>query len=221
MSSKQFVLPDPHSALTDELIMAHVNRGSRVIDLGCGDGRLIEKLRDEHDCDVVGVELDLDQLIGSVQRGVPVIRADLDQGLQGIPDESFDVAVISETLQEVRHPKDVLDEIFRIAHRALVVVPNFAYWRVRMQVAWQGRTPVTPTLKHEWFDSPNVRFLSMLDFRDLAKRGNFRIVHELPIIGNRAVQRAWLANFRAHSALFVLERPDNANRSHGESNGGL
>ena len=212
---------DLQAALTDELIMAHVERGSRVIDLGCGNGRLLAKLRDEHGCEVVGVEIDLDQLMGAVERGVPVIRADLDRGLQGIPDESFDVAVISETLQEVRHPLEVLNEIFRIAHRSLVVVPNFAYWRVRLQVALRGRTPITPTLKYEWFDSPNVRFLSMLDFRDLAKRGDFRIVHELPIIGSRAVKRAWLANLRAHSALFVLERPDEPIRSHRASNGNV
>ena len=87
-----------------------------------------------------------------------------------------------------------------------MLVPNFAHWRIRLQVTMQGRAPVTDCLPYEWYESPNVHFLSMLDFRELAERGNFRIVKEIPIIGTRAVDRALFANFRAHSALYVLER---------------
>lgn len=206
MCAKRLVLPDPHAALTDEIILTHVERGSRVVDLGCGDGRLLEKLRDDHGCDVLGVELDFDQYVGAVARGIPVIQADLDRGLSAIPSDSFDVAVVSETLQQVQRPLNVLEEIFRIARRALVVVPNFGHWEVRLRVAMSGRAPVTHCLPYEWYESPNVHFMTMLDFKDLARRGNFRIVRELPIIGLRAVRRAWFANLRAHSALFVLER---------------
>lgn len=203
-------MPDPRLAVTDEIIMAHVDRGSRVVDLGCGDGRLLAKLRDDHGCSVLGVELAFDQFVAAIERGVPVLQADLNLGLQEIPSDSFDVAVVSETLQQVRRPLAVLEEIFRIARRALVVVPNFGHWAIRLQVALSGRAPVTDSLPYEWFESPNVHFLTMLDFRDLARRGNFRIVRELPIIGDRAKTRAWMANLRAHSALFVLERNDAA-----------
>lgn len=206
MCAKPLVIADPNAAMTDEIIMTHVERGSRVVDLGCGDGRLLEKLRDVHGCDVLGVELDFDQYTAAIARGVPVIQADLDRGLSEIPGDSFDVAVVSETLQQVQRPLIVLEEIFRIAHRALVVVPNFGHWRIRLQMLLSGRAPVTDWLPYEWYDSPNVHFLTMLDFRDLAKRGNFRIVWELPIIRSRAVTRAWFANLRANSALFVLER---------------
>lgn len=207
MCAKRFYMPDPLTAVTDELLMDHIERGSRVVDLGCGDGRLLHRLREEHDCKVLGVELDLDEFLGAVARGIPVLKADLDRGLQVIPSGGFDFAVLSQTLQQVDRPLALLDDIFRIARRALVVVPNFGHWRVRLQVVLQGRAPMTDALPYEWYESPNVHFLTMLDFRDLAKRGNFRIVRELPIIGQRAVDRAWMANLRANSALYILERP--------------
>lgn len=208
MSAKRLYLPDPLTAVTDKVIMAQVERGSRVVDLGCGNGRLLHRLLADHHCDVLGVELDLNEFGAALGRGLPIIRADLDQGLRDVPSDVFDVAVLSQTLQQIRRPLELLEEMLRIARRALVVVPNFGHWRVRLQVALQGRAPVTDSLPYEWFESPNVHFLTMLDFRDLAKRGNFKIVKELPIIGDRAVDRAWLANLRAHSALYVLERAE-------------
>lgn len=207
--AKRFHLPDPHAAVTDEVIMAQLTQGCRVVDLGCGDGRLLSRLAAEHSCSVQGVELDFDEFTAGMHRGLPMLRADLNIGLQDIPDGAFDVAVLSQTLQQVRNPLLVLEEMLRIAQRALVVVPNFGHWKVRLQVVTSGRAPVTDSLPYEWFESPNVHFLTMLDFRDLARRGNFRILKELPIIGERAVNRAWLANLRAHSALYVLERSTN------------
>ena len=204
--AKRFHLPDPLAAVTDEVIMAQLERGCRVVDLGCGDGRLLSRLQSEYDCRVLGVELAVDEFVAGIGRGLPMVKADLDAGLRDIPDRSFDVAVLSQTLQQVRQPLAILEEMLRVAQRALVVVPNFGHWKVRWQVISQGRAPVTDSLPYEWFESPNVHFLTMLDFRDLARRGNFRIIKELPIIGTRAVDRAWLANLRAHSALYVLER---------------
>lgn len=202
----QYCMPDPTAALTDKIIREQIERESRVIDLGCGDGRLLEMLRDQHACSVQGVELDLDQLKGCIRRGVPVIKADLDEDLQGIPDGTFDAAVLSQTLQQVRHPKRLLTEMLRIAQRALVVVPNFGHWRVRLQVLRYGSTPVTETLPYHWYDTPNLHFMSIHDFRDLAAQLKLRIVRERPIIRGRAVDRAWAANLRADSVFYVLER---------------
>ncbi|MHC4875427.1 MAG: methionine biosynthesis protein MetW [Planctomycetota bacterium] len=206
MAGKRFCMPDPKAAITDELLMQHIERGSRVIDLGCGDGRLLQRLRDEHECSVQGVELDLDELLLAIARGVPVVRTDLDQKLQGIPDNAFDYAVLSQTLQQLRHPTTILTETVRVATRALVVVPNFGHWRIRHQVLWHGRAPVTSELPYEWYNTPNLHFMSMRDFRDLAERLNIEVVQELPIIGRKALERAWLANLRAESLLYLVER---------------
>jgi len=204
--SHRYQIPDPSVSLTDELIMQHITRGSRVIDLGCGDGRLIQRLHLELECDVLGVEFEQENLLHVIQRGLPAIQADLDQGLADIPSDSFDFAVLSQTLQQVRNPRRLLTEMLRVAARGLVVVPNFGHWRVRMEVLRRGRTPVTEALPYEWYETPNVHFMSMHDFRALMERIGFRIVRESPIIRGRAVDRLLAANLRADSAFYLIER---------------
>ncbi|WP_240928218.1 methionine biosynthesis protein MetW [Thalassoroseus pseudoceratinae] len=208
MSSQRYCMPDPMLGLNDKLIRDQIRPGSRVVDLGCGDGRLLAMLRDEHGCSVQGVELDQESIEAAISRGVAVIRADLDRGLDDIPSQSFDVAVLSQTLQQVRQPKAVLEEMYRIARWTLVVVPNFAHWRVRWQALSRGRAPVTSELPYEWYNTPNLHVMSMTDFRDLANVVKFRIDKEIPIIRRRAVRHAWAANLRAESALYVLERTE-------------
>ena len=196
MATKRYQMPDPTVAVTDEIIKGQIEPGSRVIDLGCGDGRLLKLLSDEHNCSVQGIEVSQNRILSTIARGVPVVQGDLDDGLPDVPDGSFDFAVLSMTLQQVRRPQYVLTEMLRVAHKALVVLPNFGHWRV------------TDSLPYEWYNTPNLHFMSLYDFRDLAARLNFRIIRELPVINGRAVDRAWAANLRAHSALYVLERGD-------------
>jgi methionine biosynthesis protein MetW len=210
MGKKRFCMPDPSAAVTDELLKEHIGEGSRVIDLGCGDGRLLCRLRDELGCSVQGVELDIDELFAGVARGIPIIRADLDQRLGGIPDGTFDFAVLSQTLQQVRNTSVVVTEMLRIAHCALVVVPNFGHWKIRRQILFTGRAPVTETLPYEWHDSPNLHFMSMHDFRDLSIALDFEIVREFAIInGKPRSGKTFAANLRAESLFYVLE-----NKSH-------
>lgn len=204
---KRYCLPNPSAELTDEIIAREISPGSRVVDLGCGDGRLLNTLRAECGCSVLGVELDSDSILSTMQRGVPVIQSDLDRGVSEIPDDAFDYAVLSQTLQQVRLPRDVLTEMLRIARKALVVVPNFGHWRVRLQIVRYGRAPITEALPYAWYESPNLHFMTMHDFRELVSGLGFRIVRELPIVKGRAKDRAWAANLRADSALYVLERP--------------
>jgi methionine biosynthesis protein MetW len=202
---RRYSVSDPKAALTDRLIMDQIERGSRVIDLGCGDGRLLCRLRDELDCSVQGVELDHREVIEAIAKGMPVIQSDLDRGLKEIPERSFDYAVLSQTLQQVRHPQELLREMLRIARRAVILVPNYGHWWVRVQILLHGRAPVTGSLPYDWYNTPNLHFLSMVDFRELCEQMEFRIVVEIPIIRGEAARGAWSANVRADNALYVLE----------------
>ena len=124
MAAHRYQLPDPSVQLVDDLIIRHIDKGSRVVDLGCGDGRLMRRLQDEMDCNVVGIDVELGNVEAVVRRGLPVVAADLNKGLVDIPSDTFDFAVLSQTLQQVQRPKQVLKEMLRVAHRGLVVVPN-------------------------------------------------------------------------------------------------
>ncbi len=205
-NERVYCMSDPLEKLTDETIIAQIPFGSRVLDLGCGDGRLLAQLRGTHGASIQGLEIDRRQIIGAMHRGVPVVHADLDKGLEGFPDLAFDFAVLSQTLQQVRHPRVILREMLRVAKQSLVVVPNFGYWRVRIGLLLWGRAPVTSVLPYEWYDTPNLHFMSMHDFRELVAVVKGRIVKELPMIRGRAVDGAWAANLLADSALYVLER---------------
>ena len=202
---RRYSVADPTAALTDRLIMDQIARGSRVIDLGCGDGRLLCRLRDELDCSVQGVELDHREVIEAISKGMPVIQSDLDRGLKEIPDQAFDFAVLSQTLQQVRHPQELLCEMLRISRRAVILVPNYGHWWIRLQILLHGRAPVTGSLPYDWYNTPNLHFLSMVDFRELCLRMHFKIVIEVPIVGGRAADGVWGANVRAENALYVLE----------------
>ena len=121
-TSNRYQMPDPSIQLTDELIMHHIDRNSRVIDLGCGDGRLMQRLHDEMGCEVMGVEVEQSNIVAIIQRGLPAIAADLNEGLVDIPNDSFDFAVLSQTLQQVRNPKRLLLEMLRVGPRSKLLI---------------------------------------------------------------------------------------------------
>ena len=127
--------------MIDEVILAEIPHGSRVIDLGCGNGRLLSRLREESNCSVLGVELDYQNFKASIGRGLPTLNIDLDENLSDLPGDSFEWAILSQTLQEVRHPKELFCEMMRIAQRAIIVVPNFAHWKIRFQIPEVGANP--------------------------------------------------------------------------------
>ena len=206
IQKRRYKMPNPSAALTDRVIMEHIGEGSRVLDLGCGDGQLLSELRRTKGADILGVELSRGAMIRCMSSGVPVIQADLDLGLDAFPSQSFDFAVLSQTLQQVRHPRVILEEMLRVANQALVVVPNFGHWRVRVNQMLWGRAPVSSSERYQWYNTPNLHLMSMPDFRDLVEVVNGRIVKELAIIRERAVENAWAANFRADSALYILKR---------------
>lgn len=148
-------------------IAESVPEGSRVLDLGCGDGRLLAKLRDERGCTVRGVEIDEKSVVAAIARGISVARFDLDEGLGMYRDGSFDVVILSQTLQVVRRPAFLLAEMMRVGGVCLVSYPNFAHWKVRAYLALRGRMPVSDQIPYTWYETPNIHHTTILDFREL------------------------------------------------------
>ena len=187
------------------IIAANVAPGSRVLDVGCGDGALMAALRDERGVDARGLELDAGDVASAMARGLSVIQGDADIDLADYPDAAFDYAILSQTLQTAMRPHVVLDQLLRIGARAFVSFPNFAHWRVRASLLWGGRMPVTTLLPLEWYETPNIHHVTIDDFRAfVAARG---IVVEGAWFLNRGRQTsAAAANFRAEHAVFLLRR---------------
>jgi len=145
------------------IIAANVAPGSRVLDVGCGDGELMAALRDEKGVDARGLELDSGDVAGAVARGLSVVQGDADTDLADYPDDSFDYAILSQTLQTTRAPDVVLEHLLRIGRHAFVSFPNFAHWRVRASLLWGGRMPVTRLLPVAWYATPNIHHVTVDD----------------------------------------------------------
>jgi len=197
--------PTPQETLRADLgiIAHHVARGSRVLDVGCGDGALMAALRNERGVDARGLEIDPGNVAAAVGRGLSVIQGDADVDLQGYPDASFDYAILSQTLQTARAPDLVLDHLLRIGRRAFVSFPNFAHWRVRLSLLWGGRMPVTRQLPESWYDTPNIHHVTIDDFRAFLRQRGVIIEGAWFLSGDKQTTSA-AANLLAEHAVFLL-----------------
>ena len=192
------------TARRDLLLVADmVESDSRVLDLGCGDGTLLNLLTEERGVDGRGLELSQKGVNECVAKGLPVIQGDADT------DDAFDYVILSQTLQAVRRPKAVIENMLRIGRRAIVSFPNFAHWRVRWEVAARGRMPVTDTLSYSWYETPNIHFCSIRDFLDLA-RDLGATIEKAAVLDRRGrplrehAPRVW--NLFGQQAVFLLRR---------------
>lgn len=186
-----------------ELIADMVPPGSRVLDLGCGNGELLALLRDRRGCTGYGIEIADANVLASEQRGVNVIQYDLEAGLALFADQSFDVVLQLDTLQNLRHIQRMLVETARVGRTGIVSFPNFAHWPNRVRVLG-GRMPVTKTLPYEWYDTPNIRVGTYADFEVLARKEGLRIVDSFGLHDGRVVRR-W-PNLGANTAVFRFSR---------------
>lgn len=187
------------------VIAGSVAPGSRVLDVGCGDGALLAALRDDKACDARGMEIDGANVAECVARGLSVIQGDADKDLAFYPDASVDYAILSQTLQTTRAPHRVLDELLRIGARAFVSFPNFAHWRVRVALLTQGRMPVTRLLPERWYDTPNIHHVTIDDFGDLMRARGVTVERAWYLSGDQQ-RRATAANLLAEHAVFLLRR---------------
>jgi methionine biosynthesis protein MetW len=180
-----------------------VPEGARVLDLGCGDGALLERLQRQRGCSGYGVEIADGNVLQCVRRGVDVIQLNLDEGLSMFEDASFDVVLQIDTLQHLRNAEVMLRETARVGRIGIVAFPNFAHWPNRVSIA-RGRMPVTRRLPYQWYDTPNIRVGTFKDFEVLAHRNRLRILDAFGLEDGRVVR--WLPNARASTAVFKFER---------------
>jgi methionine biosynthesis protein MetW len=193
-----------HPRVDLQLISRLVERGSRVLDLGCGDGELMELLVKERGARATGVEISEEGVYACIARGLPVHHADLDEGLDDYPDGSFDYVILSQTLQAVRKPREVLREMLRVGRLGIVSFPNFGHWSVRWELMRTGRMPKTRQLPYEWHNTPNIHLATVRDFEDLCRREAIRIKRATYLAGGKRV--TFMPNLRAELAVFVVER---------------
>ena len=182
-----------------------VEPGAKVLDLGCGGGELLQWLAENKGVEARGVEISGEKVRRAIARGVSVYQGDIDNGLADYPAQAFDYVILSQTLQETRHPRQVLAEMLRVGRRAIVAFPNFGHWRMRLSMLASGRAPRTKLFPYQWYESPNIHFLTVHDFEDLAAVEGLTVERRYFLAGRRKV--TLLPNLLAEVAVFLVRRP--------------
>jgi methionine biosynthesis protein MetW len=190
-----------------QIIMDWVLQGASVLDLGCGDGELLALLIDEKQVRAQGIEISEEAIHHCVARGLNVLQEDIDTGLSEYADKSFDYVVLNQTFQQVKKPDFVLKEALRVGNKTIIGFPNFVYISARFQLFFKGKVPVTPSLPYEWYDTPNLHFLSISDFTEYCKKRKIQIEHTAFITKNKKIQ--FLPNLFGEIGLFLLSKITN------------
>ncbi len=190
--------------LDNRLMASMIEKGSRVLDLGCGAGDLLALLQKEKGVIGQGIELDDKAIMKCAEKGLSVFHSDIDSGLKDFPDNSFDYVVLNNSMQEVKKVDFVITEALRVGRKVIVGFPNFNYLNSRLQIFFLGRTPVTPSLPYKWYDTPNLHFLSISDFAGYCREKGINVIEKHFISGEREVKI--FPNLFAQNALFLVEK---------------
>lgn len=187
------------------IIANNITENTRVLDVGCGDGALMAALRDQKNVDARGIEIDPANVSAAVTRGLSVVQGDADTDLSEYPDNSFDFAILSQTLQTTHRPDKVIDNLLRIGKYAFVSFPNFAHWRVRLSLGFGGRMPVTRLIPEKWYNTPNIHHVTIDDFRAIVRERQWIQENQWFLSGDKQTSRAG-ANLLAEHAVFLLRK---------------
>ena len=196
------LMPKPSSKLEYRIFLDWIRQSASVLDLGCGSGELTKKLVKEKNVRAQGIEIDEQAIHKCVVNGLSVFQQDIDTGLAEYLDKSFDYVILSQTLQQVKKPEFVLKEALRVGKQTIVSFPNFVYYPARFQIFFKGKVPVTPSLPHEWYKTPNLHFLSISDFSKYCTQNKITIEDSVYIRKNKKVKV--FPNFFAELGVFLL-----------------
>jgi methionine biosynthesis protein MetW len=201
---------EPTPRLDFLLMTDMVEPGSRVLDIGCGDGSLLALLRERRGTDGRGIELSREGVSACLAKGLPVIQGDADTDLADYPDDAFDYVILSQTIQATRQPKVVLEHLLRIGRRAVVSFPNFGHWQVRLDLVVRGRMPVTDNMPYTWYDTPNIHFCTIRDFVSLCREVGAQTERAVALdAGGKPIRVSlpwWVWNLFGEQAVFLLRR---------------
>jgi len=189
-------------------IQRWIKPGSRVLDLGCGNGEFLQLLQEKYQVNGMGLEIDPQDITEAISRGLNIIEQDLDKGLANFPDQSFDTVVMAHALQAVHYPDRILDEMLRIGRQCVVTFPNFGHWRCRMHLGAQGRMPVSKSMPYSWYTTPNIHFCTVQDFEQLCQEKGIKILGR-DMVGNTnrkpLLASSW-PNLFATTAIYHITR---------------
>ena len=192
-----------------KIIADLITENTRVLDVGCDDGSLMEFLKEKKNVDIRGIEISKEKVQTCISKGLTVIEGDAEFDLKQFPDKSFDYVVLGQTLQAFINPEIVIKELLRVGNKAIVTIPNFGHWKVRLNLLFQGTMPVTKTLPNEWYNTPNIHMCTIKDFVEFSKTTNFKIYKSLALI-NRNVSNInnsnlFFKNLFAELGIFLIE----------------
>jgi methionine biosynthesis protein MetW len=190
--------------LDHRIIFSVIEKGAKILDLGCGEGDLLNLLTREKQVTAQGIEKDDRAIQECVKKGVSVFHDDIESGLREYPDNSFDYVILNQSMEEIKNVESLIHDALRIGNRIIISFPNFAYYKSRVMLFFSGRAPVTKSLPYSWFDTPNVRFLTITDFRDFCIQKKIRITGSY-FLGERREIKI-MPNLFALNAIFILSR---------------
>jgi methionine biosynthesis protein MetW len=194
------------------IIASWIEPGSSVLDLGCGSGRLLRTLTSTKSVRGTGIERDEDKVTRGIEKGLSILHGDINEEIRDYPDGHFDYVILSQTLQQVFDPARLIREMLRVGRRGVVSFPNFAFYRIRGQLLFRGRAPISRELPYEWYDTPNIRCITIRDFRRFCRREGFAIARETavrtPHHHEQGVVVRFLPNLLATYGMFLLRRQD-------------
>ena len=193
---------------TIEVIKNWIDSGSKVLDLGCGNGEILNILSKELEATVLGVEINQNDINQCIQSGLNVIQQNIDEGLNNFGDESFDMVIMSQTIQVLKQPKQALEEVTRIGSRSIVTIPNFGYWSTRLSLLFSGKMPVTGSLPNNWYNTPNIHLCTIKDFEILCEQIGINILEKrfFNSNGGESVLAKVLPNIFAATAMYKISK---------------